>query len=376
MKRRIVVFLVAFLAVGLCAGLVWFNFFRDKLIADIFANMPRPAQTVSATEVKATTWKPGIAAIGTARAENGVELAVQIGGLVKDILFQPNQHIEKGSIVVQIDDAVERADLIDAEAAVKLGESNLKRTETLRTRGFDTEAQFDQMVAQLAAARSKLERYRAIIDQKALKAPFSGTIGIARINPGQYVQPGTVVATLQHLDQMKVDFTVPEQVVGKVRIGQPVRFGASDDRLDRTGRIIGIDPRIDPQTRLVSVQGLLDDNRDRAVVPGQFLRVRIDLPDEPNVVVVPQTAVVTSLYGDYVYVVEETAKDGQPALTVKQVFVKVGRRDGGRSEVLSGLMPGERIVVSGQNKLQAGAPVKIDNTIDVTGIPVRDPARP
>jgi membrane fusion protein (multidrug efflux system) len=169
---------------------------------------------------------------------------------------------------------------------------------------------------------------------------------------------------------------VPEQLVDKVRIGQPVRFGASESRLDRTGKIIGIDPRIDPQTRLVSVQALLDDNRDRAVVPGQFLRVRIDLPDEPNVVVVPQTAVVTSLYGDYVYVVEETAKDGQPAFTVKQVFVKVGRRDGGRSEVLSGLMPGERIVVSGQNKLQAGAPVKIDNTIDVTGIPVRDPARP
>ncbi|NJL07436.1 MAG: efflux RND transporter periplasmic adaptor subunit [Methylacidiphilales bacterium] len=376
MKRRFVVFLVAFLAVGLCGALVWFNFFRDKLIADIFANMPRPAQTVSATEVKTLVWKPGISAIGTARAENGVELAVQIGGLVKEIHFQPNQRVEKDEVVVQIDDAIQRADLIDAEASLELGKANLTRTAALRTRGFDTQAQYDQVVAQVAAARSKLERSKAIIDQKALKAPFSGIIGIARINPGQYVDAGTVVATLQNLDRMKVDFTVPEQALGKIRIGQPVRFGRADDHLDHAGKIIGIDPRIDPLTRLVSVQALLDDNRDHAITPGQFLRVRIDLPAESNVVAVPQTAVVTSLYGDYVYVVEEAAKAGQPALTVKQVFVKVGRRDGALSEVLTGLVPGERIVVSGQNKLQAGAPVKIDNSIDVTGIPVRDPARP
>jgi membrane fusion protein (multidrug efflux system) len=370
MKRRIVVSLVAFLAVGLCAGLVWFNFFRDKLIADIFAHMPRPAQTVSAADVKTVTWTPGIAAIGTARAENGVELAVEIAGLVKDIRFTPNQQVEKGELVVQIDDAVERADLIDAEAALELGKANLARTTALRTRGFDTQAQYDQVVAQVATARSKLERYKAIIDQKALKAPFSGTIGIARINPGQYVQPGTVVATLQDLDRMKVDFTIPEQMIDKVRIGQPVRFGTSDARLDRTGKIVGIDPRIDPQTRLVSVQALLDDNRDRAVVPGQFLRVRVDLPPEPGVVTVPQTAVVTSLYGDYVYLVEAAAGD-KPGLTVKQVFVKVGRRDGGLVEVTSGLVPGTRIVVSGQNKLQGGAAVKIDNSIDVTGLPAR-----
>jgi membrane fusion protein (multidrug efflux system) len=370
MKRRIVVSLVALLAVGLCAGLVWFNFFRDKMIADIFANMPRPAQTVSAADVKTVTWTPSIAAIGTARAENGVELAVEIAGLVKDIRFTPNQQVEKGELVVQIDDAVERADLIDAEAALELGKANLARTSALRTRGFDTQAQYDQVVAQVATARSKLERYKAVIDQKALKAPFSGTIGIARINPGQYVQPGTVVATLQDLDRMKVDFTIPEQMIDKVRIGQPVRFGLSEATLDRPGKIIGIDPRIDPQTRLVSVQALIDDNRDRSIVPGQFLRVRIDLPAEPNVVTVPQTAVVTSLYGDYVYLVEDKAGD-KPGLVVKQVFVKVGRRDGGLAEVVSGLTPGERIVVSGQNKLQGGAPVKIDNSIDVTNLPAR-----
>lgn len=372
MRRRVVV-LVVVLATVVCAGLVGYNFFRDAMIAKFFSTMQPPAQTVSATTVETRAWSPGIAAIGTARAENGVELAVQIGGLVKDIRFKPNQKVAAGEVLVQIDDAVERADLIDAEAAVRLGEANLDRSSTLRERGFNSQANLDQIEAQLAAARSKLARYRALIDQKEVKAPFSGTIGIARINPGQYLQPGTVVATLQSLDRMKVDFTVPEQMRDKIAIGQSVRFGSSDASLDHAGKIIGIDPRIDPQTRLVSVQALLDDNGDGAVVPGQFLRVRVDLPPEPNVVTVPQTAVVSSLYGDYVYVVEPKA-DAPTVLVVKQTFIKVGRRQGAVAEVLSGISAGDRVVASGQNKLQPGSTVKIDNSIDVTAISVRESA--
>ena len=370
MRRRVVVIVATVLATTVCVGLVGFNFFRDAMIAKFFATMQPPAQTVSATKVEARTWSPGIAAIGTARAENGVELAVQIGGLVKDIRFEPNQKIAAGAVLVQIDDAVERADLIDAEAAVRLGEANLDRSSTLRERGFNSQASLDQIESQLATARSKLARNRAVIDQKAVKAPFAGTIGIARINPGQYLQPGTVVATLQSLDRMKVDFTVPEQMRDKIAIGQAVRFGTADEKLDHAGKIIGIDPRVDPQTRLVSVQALLDDNGDGAIVPGQFLRVRVDLPPEPNIVTLPQTAVVSSLYGDYVYVVEPKASTPE-TLIVKQTFVKVGRRQGAVAEVLSGVAVGERVVASGQNKLQPGTTVKIDNSIDVTSIPVR-----
>jgi len=305
-------------------------------------------------------------AIGTARAENGVELAVQTAGIVKSINLKANQHFAAGELLVQLDDAVERADLIDAEAAVQLYESNLDRSTTLRSRGFDTQAAYDQAVAQVAAARSKLARLKAVIDQKALKAPFAGVAGISRVNPGQYLQPGTVVATFQNLQSMKVDFTVPEQFIGKIRIGQDVHFGLNETELTRTGRIIGIDPRVDPQTRLVPVQALLDDNKDEAIVPGQFLHARINLPVEPNVVAVPQTAVVSSLYGDYVYLVSQEDKDGQPRSVAKQVFVKVGRRDGGVSEILSGIAPGQKVVTSGQNKLQGGSPVKIDNSISVT----------
>jgi membrane fusion protein (multidrug efflux system) len=175
-----------------------------------------------------------------------------------------------------------------------------------------------------------------------------------------------VIASFQDLQSMKVDFTVPEQAAGEVKLGQEVRLGVSETDLPFTGRIIGKDPRVDPKTRLVSVQALIEANRDGAILPGQFLHVEVVLPPQPNVVTLPQTAVITSLYGDYVYTVESEERDGQQVQAVKQVFVKAGRRRGGSVEVLSGVTPGQQVVASGQNKLQAGATVKVDNTIDVT----------
>jgi membrane fusion protein (multidrug efflux system) len=366
MKRRIVVALVFILAVGLCAGLVWFNFFRDKMIKDFFANMQQPAQVVSAVKVETKTWSPSISAIGTAKAANGVELAVQVSGVVKEIAFKSNQRIQQGTVMVQLDDAVDRADLANVQAQLKLSEANFDRSKTLASRGYTAEATFDQTVAQLATARAQEARVKAVIELKALKAPFTGVVGISRINIGQYVQPGTVVASFQDLQSMKVDFTVPEQMADAVNLDQEVRLGLSEADMPFKGRIIGKDPRVDPKTRLVSVQALIEDNKDGAILPGQFLQVEVVLPEQPNVITVPQTAVITSLYGDYVYTIEQEEKAGQQVQVAKQVFVKAGRRRGGSLEIVSGITPGQQVVASGQNKLQAGATVKINNTIDVT----------
>jgi membrane fusion protein, multidrug efflux system len=366
MKRRIVVSLVFILAIGLCAGLVWFNFFRDKMIQNFFATMQPPAQTVSAAKVETKTWTPSITALGTARAANGVDLAFETAGIVKEIKFKANQNVRAGEVLVQLDDTVERADLTDVQANVKTAESNFERAKTLSSRGYGTEANFDQASALLAAARSRLARLQATIEQKALKAPFSGVIGISRIDIGQYLQPGTVIASFQDLSSMKVDFTVPEQDAGQVKLGQEVRLGVTATDLPFKGKVIGKDPQVDPKTRLVSVQALVESNKDQAILPGQFLHVEAILPAEPNVITVPQTAVITSLYGDYVYTIEQEEKAGQQVQVTKQVFVKTGRRRGGTLEVLSGLTQGQQVVASGQNKLQAGSTVKIDNTIDVT----------
>jgi membrane fusion protein, multidrug efflux system len=366
MKRRIVVALVFILAIGLCGGLVWFNFFRDKMITQFFATMQQPPQTVSAAKVEAKTWTPSISAIGTAKAANGVELAFEIAGIVSEIKFKANQNVKQGEVLVQLDDTVERADIQDVQANVKTAESSFERAKTLSTRGYGTEANLDQASALLAAARSRLARLQATIEQKALKAPFSGVIGIPRIDVGQYLQPGTVIASFQDLSSMKVDFTVPEQRAGEINLGQEVRIGTTEGNLPFKGRVTGKDPRVDPKTRLVSVQALVEDNKDGAVLPGQFLHVEVILPEQPNVMTVPQTAVIASLYGDYVYTIDQEEKQGQQVQVVKQVFVKTGRRRGGALEIVSGVNPGQQVVASGQNKLQSGATVKIDNSIDVT----------
>ncbi|MBM6594816.1 efflux RND transporter periplasmic adaptor subunit [Microvirga pudoricolor] len=366
MKRRIVVSLVFILAVGLCAGLVWFNFFKDRMIKDFFANMQQPAQAVTSAKVEAKTWNPGIAAVGTARAANGVDLAVETAGVVKAINFKPNQQVKQGDVLIQLDDSVERAELQDVTANVKLAESAFERAKTLTNRGYGTEASYDEVVARLATARSRQARLEATINQKNLKAPFSGVVGISLIDIGQYLTPGTKVATFQDLSSMKVDFSVPELQAELIKLGQAVRVGISESNLPLTGKIIGKNPRVDPATRLVSMQAVIEDNKDNAITPGQFLHVRVIMPEEPNIVTVPQTAVITSLYGDYVYTIEQDEKDGKTRDVVRQVFVKSGRREGPNIEIKSGINPGQTVVASGQNKLQAGAAVKINNSIDLT----------
>lgn len=366
MKRRIVVGLVVGLVALLCAGLIGFNLFRDRMIANFFATMQPPAQTISATPVQQKEWAPGIPAIGTARASSGVELASQLGGVVRQINIVANKRFAKGDILVQLEDAIERADLADAEASLKLADENLDRSRSLQTKGYTPQASYDQALAQHASAQARVARLKAVIDQKAIKAPFNGVAGISRVDLGQYLQPGTVVATFQDLSSMRVDFRVPEQFADKLKVGQPVRVGVDENSLNFAGTILGIDPRVDPQTRLLSVQAVVTENKDEAILPGQFLQVRVQLPTENNVMTVPQTALVSSLYGDYVFAVEDQKKDGKDIKQVKQVFVKAGRRDGGLVEIVSGLKPGQLIVVAGQNKLQSGGTVNIDNSIDVS----------
>ena len=368
MKRRILASLFLLLILALCAGLIWFNFFKTQKINEFFAGMKPPVQTVSTSEVVAKTWQPGITAIGTARAAQGVQLAVQAAGLVKEIRFKANDKVKAGDVLVQLDDAVERADLNDARTAVRISETAVGRSQTLKQKGFDSQAALDTAQGALEAARGKLANTQAIIETKALKAPFTGTIGIPSLDLGQYVAAGTVVATLQDLDNMVVDFTVPEQSVQFLSLGQKALFGLSEDKLDMSGEITGIDPRGDPQTRLVNVRASISASADRGVIPGRFVQVRVQMPQENNVIAVPQTAVVTSLYGDYVYKIVPDTRDGaaKDAVMLQQVFVKAGRLDGGQIEVMDGLSAGDVIVSAGQNKLQPGASVKVDNSVDIT----------
>jgi membrane fusion protein (multidrug efflux system) len=302
-----------------------------------------------------------------------VDLTVQAAGIVKNINFKANQRIKQGAILVQLDDGIEQADLAAAQADAALKDLNLQRASTLRTQGVGAISAVDTARADAESTQAQVAKLQATLDLKRLDAPFSGTIGIPRIDVGQYLTPGNVVATLQNLDTMRVDFTIPEQSLTQLKIGQPVTVNLSDDNTSFNGKITGIDPKIDPATRLIAVRAEVV-NPDRKLTPGQFVQVRVKLPEENNIIALPQTAVVTSLYGDYVYAVREAqpkegqpaekAADGKPAQVLAQVFVKPGRQNAGLIEVTSGLKDGDIIVDAGQNRLGAGMPVVIDNTVN------------
>ena len=277
-------------------------------------------------------------------------------------------------------------------------QQTLARTKELRSRGVGSQSDLEAAQAAASASASQVAKLQAVLDQRQLKAPFSGTIGLPRIDLGQYVSPGVTVATLQNLDTMRANFTVPEQQFGALKIGQPVQAGLTEENMPFSGRIIGIDPKIDPATRLVSVRAEIT-NPDGNLNPGQFVRIRVELPAEENVIAVPQTALVTSLYGDYVYVVRpaeqsgnggaaeqagnsETAEqagsggaasaapaqnaassNGAKELVVDQVFVKLGRRSDGQVEIVEGLSAGDIVVNAGQNRLSNRARIVIDNSL-------------
>ena len=384
MKRVIVGTAILLLVAAICGGLIWFNFFRDRMISQFFANIPVQTITVSAVEVKPQRWTPAIDAVGTILASQGVDIAVQTAGIVKSVSFKANEKVAAGALLVQIDDAVERAGLAAATSTVAVSQDALNRAQTLVDRNVSTVADLQAAQNKLDQAKGAFDQLEATIAQKAIKAPFGGTIGIPKIDVGQYLQPGTVIATLQDLEAMKVDFTVPEQQLSSLAIGQTAAFGLTADQMTFAGKITGIDPKIDPNSRLVSVQALID-NANGALRPGQFSHVRVNLPEEPNVIALPQTAVTISLYGSYVYQVVEapqqpkaTPSAGQSAqspapgnprsasLTAKQIFIQIGRRSGDQIEILEGVDLGMQIVTSGQNKLSSGSPITIDNSVDLS----------
>jgi len=257
MIKRFIIAIVLLAIV--CGGIVGFNIFRANAIKQYFATMEQPPSVVSTVTVKPMTWTPGIEAIGTVNARRGVDVAVETSGTVTEINFKANQKVEKGDLLVQLDDEVERADLASAQSALKLARDNLQRIRQLAERGVSATSSLDSAQSQATQAESAVQKLKAVLDQKQLRAPFTGVIGIPKIDIGQYLTAGTAVATLQQLETMRVDFTVPEQEFDNLKLGQTIKVGLTEDDLRFTGEIIGINPKIDPSSRLVTVRGEVDN---------------------------------------------------------------------------------------------------------------------
>ena len=386
MKRAIVIVLALVILLGAAGGLGYFQMvMKPAMIKGFIQKAGQPTSTVAATQAKTETWTPTLTAIGSLRATQGVEIAPQVGGVVRAIKFESSQDIQKGALLVEIDDSTEQADLKANQAALRNAQATLDRQSKLVSGGNTTQASLDQAIATRDQAAAAVERTKAIIAQKRIVAPFDGRLGIRRIDIGQYVSPGTPLVTLQKLDPIYVDFQAPEQYFARLAVGQTITltvdaFGGKTFN----GKVKFLDARISTDTRNFLVRGEIQ-NDEKKLLPGMFANVSVSAGSPREVVTLPRTAVVYSLYGDSVYVLKTPApKPGeaqaaQPQAGVKpsdalyeveRRFVRVGETHGDRVEIADGVKAGETVVSEGQVKLFPGMRVRIDPK---AGLPPMNP---
>ncbi|MFY9639887.1 MAG: efflux RND transporter periplasmic adaptor subunit [Rhodomicrobium sp.] len=356
--------LLALLFVGGAGyGLYFFVGFKNAAIKTYFAShRPPPAPVEVAVATRANV-PQSLSAIGTLTADQQVNVTTQIAGQVREIHFVSGQRVKKGDKLVQLDDAPERADLANFEAQAHLAEANMERTMTLLKSDFVARQTMDQNRSVLDQAKAQIQRTQAIIDQKLIRAPFDGVLGIRQVNLGQYIGAGTNIVGLINLDTLHVDFRLPEQNASKLTIGQEIDI-AADAMPGKSfkAKITAIEPRVSESTRTLSVQGTLS-NPGETLRPGMFADVSVVLPPKSDAITIPVTALDATLYGSSVLVLEPEGNPSDKVFKLRREPVTAGLYFGNQVEIANGLKGGETVVASGQTKLQTGALVTpIDTT--------------
>lgn len=330
-----------------------------------------PPEAVSTAVAEEQAWEGTLSAVGSIASTKGVALAADAPGVVTRIHFDSGATVKQGQVLVEIDANVERAQLASAIARKELATTTIARTRALASKGAISQAQLDADEAALRTATTDVEGLQAQIAKKTIRAPFAGKLGIRSVNLGQYLQPGTPVTVLETIDALHVDFSLPQEQLARVAVGQPVRVtleGTAASPL--AGTIAAVDPTVDATTRTIKLRADVAAKTD-ALRPGMFVRVEVILPEKTKSVIVPATAVVHAPYGDSVFVVEPrksdapgvaTTPDGKPVKVARQQFVRIGDARGDFASVLEGVKPSEEIVSAGAFKLRNNAPVVVDNT--------------
>ena len=369
--KSVIFVVVAVVLVALSAGAYYFHFtVKPEMIKGFIAKAAPPAATVAAATAEHDSWVPGLPAIGSARAFQGIDVSSQLGGIVTAIHIGSGQDVAAGSPLYDLDTNVERADLKSNLATLKNSDLALQRQQSLLASGNAARANYDSAEATRDQAAAAVERIRATIAQKTLVAPFAGRLGIRKLDVGQYASPGTSLITLQQLDPIYVDFPIPEQSLAQLKGGQTVEVKV-DAYPDQTfkGKIDLIDARIAAESRSVMVRAIFQ-NPGHTLLPGMFTNVNVIAGAPRDVVTVPRTAVSFSLYGDSVYVLtpkNETVPAGSAQaapstkiFTATRRFVRTGETRDTKVALLDGVKPGEVVIAEGQIKLQNGASVVID----------------
>ncbi len=353
----IIVGLLLSLLVG---GLVWFNSFRGKMIAQFFANNKPPPASVSISDAKSEVIPNLLTAVGDLAAVHQVNVTSDVNGRITDIMFTAGASVKQGDPLVQLFDAPDQGDLASFKAQATVAQLSLDRAKQLASRQFGPQATVDSAQSAYDQANAGIAKTQAVISQKLVRAPFDGELGVRKVEVGQYLTAGTQIVSLTDLSELYANFTVTEKDSAALKVGQTVRV-AVDAYPGRNfeGKISTIEPQVATDTRNIRVQATIA-NPDHILKPGMFTTTTVVLPDKPAVITIPETAVDYTLYGDSVYLIsEKQAEDGKTSLSVVRTFVQTGNRIDGRAEILKGLKPGDRVVSVGQLKLQSGAAVTI-----------------
>lgn len=323
--------------------------------------------TVSEEAAKQETWQPDFTSVGNLDPVQGADISNQVAGNVSAVNFDSGQEVEKGQLLVQLDDSNEQAQLEGFKAQEKLAELNAQRSHDIFAKHLISQSDVDTADSNLKQAQSNVANTQADIAKKAIRAPFSGHAGIRNVNLGQYLAVGTVIVTLQALDHMYASFSLPEQALPSLARGQKVMVTV-DAYPNRQfgGEINAIDSKVDPASHTVRVQALIA-NPNHELRAGMFANVTVSAGKPQALVTVPKAAVTYSLYGDSVFVIspDKDKKDdkGQPLLTASEVFIKLGDERGNRVSVLEGVKADDMVVTSGMQKLHTGAEVQINNDV-------------
>ena len=344
----------------LVGALVGFNAFRNHMIAEFFANNKPPPSPVTVAEAKSEVIPNLLTAVGDLAAVHQVNVTSDVSGRITDIMFTPGSTVKAGTPLVQLFDAPDQGDLANFKAQSVVAQLSLDRAKQLAARQFGPQSTVDQTQAAFDQASASIAKTEAIISQKLVRAPFDGELGVRHVEVGQFLTAGTQIVTLTDLSTLYANFTVTEKQSAQLKVGHTVRV-VVDAYPGRNfeGKITAVEPQISTDTRNIHVQATID-NPDHILKPGMFTTTTVVLPDKPAVVTVPETSVDYTLYGDSVFLLtEKKADDGKTSLTAVRTFVRTGNRIGGRTEILEGLKPGDRVVAVGQLKLQTGAPVTI-----------------
>jgi membrane fusion protein (multidrug efflux system) len=359
-------------------------------IRALIASVPKPGpQTVSTVEVQKMQWQSQFTAVGTLNPVRGADLSTEVAGLVRTVHFKSGQDVKAGALLVELNADSDIALLHSAEAAAAQAATVLKRDQAQLAIQAVSQAQIDADTNDLKAKRAQVEQQAALVAKKSIRAPFAGRLGITALNPGQYVNAGDKLVTLQTLDPIYVDFSLPQQQLAGLAVGQVVNLSVDTfPGQTFTGKINAISPKVDSATRNVQVEATVA-NPKQMLLPGMFANVKIDIGGTQERLTLPSTAVTYNPYGSTVYVVKQaeapkpgaaatpgapapvpaTDAQGKPQLVAQQIFVETGPTRGDQIAIVKGLEAGQVVVSSGQNKLKNGTPVTVDNTVQPTNDP-------